>query len=157
MLHSRNNELWKINQESRLLLRELSYASLITSYVDNVVSDQDKTEALHDALLMQVFKSMADVTSRILVGAVAARRSIHIEDLAFKNKATENKFLVQSTLNPMLFCGNYFDILHSSAESLRDAKETQHLRSSKKRDTSSGIRSCKEKKERRVGQHIRAK
>lgn len=85
MLHSRNNELWKINQESRLLLRELSYASLITSYVDNVVSDQDKTE------------------------------------------------------------------------SLRDAKETQHLRSSKKRDTSSGIRSCKEKKERRVGQHIRAK
>lgn len=154
MLHSRNNNLWKINQESRLLLRELSYASLITSYVDNVVADQDKTKALHDTLLMQVFKSMADVTSRILVGAVSARRFIHIEDLAFKNKATENKFLVQSTLNPMLFCVNYFDILYSSAESLRNAKETQHLRSSKQRDgSSSGLRSCKEKKEKSRSAH----
>lgn len=50
MLHSRNNELCKIDQESRLLLRELSYASLITSYVDNVVSDQDKTEALQSLI-----------------------------------------------------------------------------------------------------------
>ena len=33
---------------------------------------------------MQVFKSMADVKSLILVGAVAARRFIHIEDLALK-------------------------------------------------------------------------
>lgn len=53
--------------------------------------------------LMQVLKSMADVTSRVLVGAVAARRSIHIKDLAFKYKTTENKRLVQSTLNPVLF------------------------------------------------------
>lgn len=53
--------------------------------------------------LMQVFKSMADVTSRILVGAVAARRSIHFKDLSFKYKTTENKRLVQSTLNPVLF------------------------------------------------------
>ncbi|XP_052680058.1 uncharacterized protein LOC128160759 [Crassostrea angulata] len=134
MLHSRNNELWKIDKGSRLLLRELTYASLITSYVDNVVSDEDKTEALQ--ALMQVFKSMADVTSRILVGAVAARRAIHIEDLAFKNKATENKLLVQTTLNPKLFCGKYFDILHASAESMCDAKETQHLRGSKQRDGS---------------------
>lgn len=65
--------------------------------MDNEVSD----EALQ--ALMQVFKSMADVTSRILVGAVAARRSIHIKDLAFKYKTTENKRLVQSTLNPVLF------------------------------------------------------
>ena len=46
-----------------------------------------------------------------------------IEDLAFKNKATENKLLMQPTLGNKLFCGNYFDILHSSAENLRDAKE----------------------------------
>lgn len=65
--------------------------------MDNEVSD----EALQ--ALMQVFKSMADVTSRILVGAVAARISIHIKDLAFKYKTTENKRLVQSTLNPVLF------------------------------------------------------
>lgn len=69
--------------------------------MDNEVSDEDKMEALQ--ALMQVFKSMADVTSCILVGAVAARRSIHIKDLAFKYKATENKRLVQSNLNPVLF------------------------------------------------------
>lgn len=69
--------------------------------MDNEVSDEDKMEALQ--ALLQVFKSMADVTSRILVGAVAARRSIHIKDLAFKYKATGNKRLVQSTLNPVLF------------------------------------------------------
>lgn len=59
--------------------------------MDNEVSDEDKMEALQ--ALMQVFKSMADVTSRILVGAVAARRSIHIKDLAFKYKATEKNVL----------------------------------------------------------------
>lgn len=149
MLHSRNNELWKIDQGSRLLLRELTYASLITSYVDNVVSDEDKTEALQ--ALMQVFKSMADVTSRMLVGAVAARRAIHIEDLAFKNKATENKLLVQTTLNPKLFCGKYFDILHASAESMRDAKETQHLRGSKQRDGSALSSARKRKRDDSVG------
>lgn len=63
-------------------------ASLNTSYVDNIVSDEDKTDALQ--ALMQVFKSMAYVTFRILVGAVAARKSIHIEDLALKEKMKTN-------------------------------------------------------------------
>lgn len=144
-LLSRNNKLWKIDQESRLLLRELSYASLITSYVDNVVSDQDKTEALHDALLMQILKSMADVTFSILVDPVAARRSIQIKDFAFENKTTENNFLVQSTVD--LFCGIYFDILHLSAESLRNAKDTKHLRISKQRDGSTSGPARKRKRE----------
>jgi hypothetical protein len=117
--------------------------------VDNVVSDEDKIEALQ--ALMQVFKSMADVTSRILVRAVAARRAIHVEDLAFKNKATENKLLVQSTLNPKLFCRKYFDILYSSAESLRDAKETQHLRNSRQRDGSNLNSARKRKREESAG------
>lgn len=83
------------------------YASLNTSYVDNVVSNEDKTDALQ--ALMQVFKSMAYVTFHMLVGAVAARKSIHIEDLALKKKQTknpENKLLVQTTLNPTLFLGS---------------------------------------------------
>lgn len=126
----------------------MTFASLITSYVDNVVSDEDKTEALK--ALMQVYRSMADVTFRILVGAVVARRAIHIEDLAFKNKATENKLLVQTTLNPKLFCGKYFDILHSSAESLRDSKVTQHLRGSKQRDGSALSSARKRKRDESV-------
>lgn len=78
-------------------------ASLNTSYVDNIVSDEDKTDALQ--ALMQVFKSMVYVTFRISVGAVTARKSIHIEDLALKKK-NENKLLVQTTLNPTLFLGS---------------------------------------------------
>lgn len=42
---------------------------------------------------MQIFKSMPDVTTRILDGAVSERRSIYIENLTFINKATEIKFL----------------------------------------------------------------
>lgn len=66
-------------------------ASLNTSYVDNIVSDEDKTDALQ--ALMQVFKSMAYVTFRISVGAVTARKSIHIEDLALKKKKMKTNFL----------------------------------------------------------------
>lgn len=85
-MHLHISDLYNIDQGSRLLLRELIYclASLNTSYVDNIVSDEDKTDALQ--ALMQVFKSMAYVTFRISVGAVTARKSIHIEDLALKKK-----------------------------------------------------------------------
>ena len=51
--------------------------------------------------------------------------------MAFKNKATETKLLNMSTLGSDIFLGKFFDVLHSSAENIRDAKETQHLRSSK--------------------------
>ncbi|KAJ8313415.1 hypothetical protein KUTeg_009043 [Tegillarca granosa] len=34
-----------------------------------------------------------------------------------------------STVGPNIFLGRYFDMLHTSAENIRDAKETQHLRS----------------------------
>ncbi|KAK3108869.1 hypothetical protein FSP39_017603 [Pinctada imbricata] len=145
-LKSRNNEFWKIDQAARLMLRELSYSSLIVSYLDSVQSQEEKTEGLR--ALMSVMMSMADVSARIIVGSVAARRSIHIDDLSFKNKATENKLLLQPTLGNKLFCNNYFDILHSSAENLRDAKETQHLiRQPFTKDKSSNESSNKRKHE----------
>ena len=126
---SRNQELRKVDIAARLLLREISYGSMVASYLDKVVSEEDKTEALQ--ALMQIFHSMADATSRIIVGAVGARRSLYLQDMAFKNKATETKLLNMSTLGSDIFLGKFFDVLHSSAENIRDAKETQHLRSSK--------------------------
>lgn len=111
---------------ARLLLRQISYGSMITSYLDTVQSDEDKTEALQ--ALVQLFNSMADVTSRVIVTAVGARRSLYLQDMAFKNKATESKLQNLSTIGSDLFLRKYFDVLHSSAESIRDAKETQHLR-----------------------------
>jgi hypothetical protein len=48
--------------------------------------------------------------------------------MSFKNKSTENKLKQLSTLGPNLFASKFFDLLHDSAENIRDAKETQHLR-----------------------------
>ncbi|KAJ8301586.1 LOW QUALITY PROTEIN: hypothetical protein KUTeg_020573 [Tegillarca granosa] len=123
----RNAELKKIDLSARLLLREISYGSLITSYLDKVVSDENKTEALQ--ALVELFNSMADTTSRIIVGAVGARRNLYLKDLSFVNHATEAKLLTMSTVGPNIFLGRYFDMLHTSAENIRDARETQHLRS----------------------------
>ncbi|KAJ8304659.1 hypothetical protein KUTeg_018242 [Tegillarca granosa] len=92
-----------------------------------VVSDEDKTEALQ--ALVELFNSMADTTSRIIVGAVGARRNLYLKDLSFVNHATEAKLLTMSTVGPNIFLGRYFDMLHTSAENIRDARETQHLRS----------------------------
>lgn len=106
-------------------------ASLNTSYVDNIVSDEDKTDALQ--ALMQLFKSMAYVTFRISVGAVTARKSIHIEDLALKKKKWKQTSCTDNSESYTVF-GKYFNILHSSAESLRAAKDTQHPTGAKQRD-----------------------
>ena len=127
-LQTSDSALYKIDQEARLLLREISYGSIISSYLDRVVSDEDKTEALK--AMVQVFQSMADVTC-VLVNAVTARRGLYLQDMMFKNKATENKLSTLSAIGPQLFMGKFFDVLHSSAENIRDAKETQHLRNLK--------------------------
>ncbi len=112
-----NSEFRKVDMSARLLLRQISYGSMITSYLDTVQSDEDKTEALQ--ALVQLFNSMADVTSRVIVTAVGARRSLYLQDMAFKNKATESKLQNLSTIGSDLFLGKYFDVLHSSAENKR--------------------------------------
>ena len=94
---SRNSDLQRIDASARLMLREVSHASMITSYLDRVVSDDDRTEALQ--ALAIVFQSMADVVSRILVTSVASRRSLYLQDMTFKNSATEKKLSTLSTVN----------------------------------------------------------
>ncbi|XP_062618133.1 uncharacterized protein LOC134279736 [Saccostrea cucullata] len=129
---STNNEIRRLDMSSRLLLRQMSYGSLITTYLDKAVSDEDRQEAVQ--ALSQLFQSMADVTARVMLNSVTMRRGLYLKDMAFKNKATENKLLCQSAIGPKLFGGKFFEVLHSSAENLRDAKETQHLRDLKHKD-----------------------
>lgn len=123
-----NQQMKKVDAQSRLLLRQVSYATLFASYLDNVDNTDDKREALR--ALMEVFESMADVICRLLVNSVASRRAAHVSEMLFKNKNTEDKLLALSTLGPKLFGGEFFNILHESAENIRDAKETQFLRKS---------------------------
>jgi hypothetical protein len=47
--------------------------------------------------LLQVFKAMSDVTARIAVNSVKCRRILHIKEMSFKNKSTENKLKQLST------------------------------------------------------------
>ena len=99
---------------------------MIASYMDKIKNEDERIQALK--ALFQVFSSMADVVSRIAVGTVNSRRNLHIKEMSFKNKSTENKLKNQSTLGPNLFAGKFFELLHDSADNIRDAKETQHLR-----------------------------
>ena len=107
-------------------MRQISHGVLLTSYIAKVNIDDDRLDALK--ALLQVFKAMSDVTARIAVNSVKCRRILHIKEMSFKNKSTENKLKQLSTLCPNLFAGKFFDLLHDSAENIRDAKETQHLR-----------------------------
>jgi hypothetical protein len=50
---------------------------------------------------------------------------LFVNDFYFSNKSTENKLKQLSTLGPNLFACKFFDLLHDSAENIRDAKETQ--------------------------------
>ena len=121
-----NNCLRKLDNGARLLLRQISYGALITSYLDELESEDNRQVAIKN--LSDLFLSMADVTARIAISSVTARRSLYLKDMDFRNKATENKLLNMSALGPNIFGGKFFDILHGSAENLRSARETQHVR-----------------------------
>jgi hypothetical protein len=88
----------------------------------------DATEGLQ--ALLQVFSTITDVAARMSVKAMVSRRKLHLQEMAFKNRSTEEKLGYISTIGSSLFGGQYFDLLHDSAENIRDARETQHLRKS---------------------------
>ena len=121
-----HNCLRKLDNGAHLLLRQISYGTLITSYLDELKSEENRQEAIKN--LSELFMSMADTTSRIAISTVTARRSLYLKDMDFRNRATENKLLNMSALGPNIFGGRFFDILHGSAENLRNARETQHVR-----------------------------
>ena len=98
-------------------MRQISHDVLLTSYIAKVNID-DRLDALK--ALLQVFKAMSDVTARIAVNSCILRCPLRI------SLQKTNKQL--STLCPNLFAGKFFDLLHDSAENIRDAKETQHPR-----------------------------
>ena len=118
--------LHKLDSSARLLLKQSSYGALMVSYLDQLQSDDGRQEVTKN--LSELFLSMADVSARIAANSVAARRSLYLRDMAFKNKATEKKLLCMSTLGPNIFGGKFFEVLQGSADNLRNAKETQHTR-----------------------------
>lgn len=127
-LFDHNNEMKRVDVQARLLLRACSYGTLITSYLGKLYSNDETVEALQ--ALYQVFNAMTDVSSRLIINSVSSRRNLHLQEMGFKNPSTEGKLRRLSTLGSNIFGGQYFELLHDSAENIRDARETQHLRKS---------------------------
>lgn len=57
---STNNEFRRMGTSSGLLLGQISYGSLITTYLDRAVSDEDRQETIQ--AFFQLFHSMVNVT-----------------------------------------------------------------------------------------------
>jgi hypothetical protein len=77
-LFLQNIELKKIDSQSRHLLCQISHGVLLTLYIAMVNIDDDRIDALK--ALLQVFKTISDVTARIAVNSVECRRILHIKN-----------------------------------------------------------------------------
>ena len=117
-----NADMKKVDVQAKLLLREINYGTLITSYLGQLNKQDDCAETVKGLYI--IFNAMADVVSQLSVNAVNA----HLQEMSFKNKRTENKLSKLSTLGPKLFGGKYFDVLHDSTDNIHNARETRHLR-----------------------------
>ena len=92
-LFAHNNEIKRVDVQARLLLRAVSYGTLITSYLGKLPEGADTTEGLQ--ALFQVFTGMADIASRLTVNAVNSRRNLHLQEMSFRNESrgkTRNSF-----------------------------------------------------------------
>ncbi|CAC5412089.1 unnamed protein product [Mytilus coruscus] len=64
---------------------------MIASYIDEVESEEDRVEAC--SALAACFKSMADMTSRMIANSVMTRRIFFLKTVGFSSKATPAKLL----------------------------------------------------------------
>ena len=117
--------LKKLDEGARLLIKQISYGALMTSYLDKIKTTKEQQEIIKN--LSDLFYAMTDVTGRIALNSVTSRRSLKLRDLRFKHKATGIKLMRLPTLGPNIFGGRFFEVLHGSADNLRDAKETQQV------------------------------
>lgn len=59
--------------------------------------------------------------------AIGARRSLYLQEMAFKNQATKSNLQKISTIDSDLFLGKYFVVLQANVVNIRDLKENQRL------------------------------
>lgn len=94
-----------------------SYVSMITSYLNTVHLDDNKIIKLKlYKLLCSCFVQL--LVSRVIATAIAERRSLHLQDLVFKNKATKSRLQTLSTNSSDMCLRKYFGV------NITDAKDT---------------------------------
>lgn len=85
---------------------------MITFYLNTVHLDDDKIKALQ--ALVQLFDQL--LMSRVIATAIAERRSLHLQDLVFKNKATKSRLQTSSPYSSDMCLRKYFGVMYTSAE-----------------------------------------
>jgi hypothetical protein len=103
----------------------ISYGTIIPAFLDEAECEDDRVEGRK--ALINCFRSMADLTARIMANSFLCRPKVFLKNVDFSSKATEKKLLQLPIFGGQLFNGQYFDSLHTSAENLRDARETQNM------------------------------
>lgn len=120
-----DNDFRRIDNSARALFRAISYGTMIAAFLDEAECEDDKIEGRK--ALINCFRSMADLTARVMANSVLSRRKVFLKNVDFISKATEKKLLKLPIFGSQLFNGQYFESLHTSAENLRDARETQNV------------------------------
>ncbi|CAG2257478.1 unnamed protein product [Mytilus edulis] len=120
-----DNDFRRMDNSARALFRAVSYGTMISAFLDEATCEDDRIEGRK--ALINCFRSMADLSGRIMANSVLSRRKLFLKNVNFISKSTEKKLLKLPVLAVNLFNGKYFDTLHTSAENLRDARETQNV------------------------------
>lgn len=120
-----DNDFRRIDNSARALFRAISYGTMIAAFLDEAECEDDKIEGRK--ALINCFRSMADLTARVMANSVLSRRKVFLKNVDFISKATEKKLLKLPIFGSQLFNGQYFESLHTSAENLRDARETRNV------------------------------
>ncbi|CAG2220561.1 unnamed protein product [Mytilus edulis] len=120
-----DNDFRRMDNSARALFRAVSYGTMISAFLDEATCEDDRIEGRK--ALINCFRSMADLSGRIMANSVLSRRKLFLKNVNFISKSTEKKLLKLPVFGSQLFNGKYFDTLHTSAENLRDARETQNV------------------------------
>ncbi|CAG2257833.1 unnamed protein product [Mytilus edulis] len=98
-----DNDFRRMDNSARALFRAVSYGTMISAFLDEATCEDDRIEGL------------------------LSKRKLFLKNVNFISKSTEKKLLKLPVFGSQLFNGKYFDTLHTSAENLRDARETQNV------------------------------
>lgn len=114
-----------VDNSARTLFRAISYGTMVSTYLDKTECEDDRVEGLKT--LINCFRSMSDLTDRIMANSVLSRRKVFLKNVDFISNATEKKLLKLPKCGGQLFNGQYSEALYTSAEKLRDARETKNV------------------------------
>lgn len=150
-----DNDFRRIDNSARAMFRAISYGTMISAFLDEADCEDDRV--VGRKALINCFRSMADLTGRIMANSVMCRRKVFLRNVDFISKATEQKLLRLPMLGNQLFNGQYFNTLHTSAENLRDARETQNVYSNTSFDKSYKNKDDRKRKIDSLEQHSASK